>query len=147
MLSSALSVLSLLALHGAHAADLDLRISSDGVGSTSVTLRDVKPGALPSVELPGPDGRSMRVDMLLTESELEGAPAYDLSFTVTRRAPVGRKKVHEEVARPTVRFRPNEQAMVSAGGRAPIAGTEPMQYQELNSYRIQMLLRTEPGAP
>ena len=146
MISSALSLLSLLALHGAHAADLDLRISGDGVGSTSVTLRDVKPGALPSVELPGPDGRSMRVDMLLAEAVLDGAPAYELACTVTRSHPAGRRKVHEEVARPTVRFHSNQQAVVSQGGRAPVKGTDPMQYVEFNTFRIEMTLRTEPNA-
>lgn len=147
MLRPALALSALLALPAAHAADLDLTVSSDGVGPVTLTLKDVKPGALPSVELPGTDRRTMRVDMTLSESTLDDAPAYDLALTITKRTPMGRKKVHEEVSRPVVRVKPNELAQVSAGGRAPIAGTDPVEMQDLNFFKVQMMVRTEEVAP
>lgn len=141
-----LSVLGLALAAPVRAADLDLRVESDGIGPVAVTLHDVKPGKLPSVDLPGPDGRSLRLDLLLAESTMEGAPAYDLTLQITRRTPVGRRKVHEEVSRPTLRFKPDQAARVAAGARAPIAGTEPLVFQELNHYRIDVLIRTAPPA-
>ena len=140
-----LLLLALLTLPTAQAADLDLTISSDGVSPVSLVLRDVKPGALPSVELPGEDGRSVRVDLLLADQVYEGAPAYDLTLTITRREPEGRRKVHEEVSRPTLRFRPNEAALVVAGGRAPVEGGDPGAYREVNFYRVEAMVRTAEG--
>ena len=125
------------------AADLDLTITSDGIGPVSVTLHDVKPGALPSVDLPGPDGRSMRLDLKLAESTVEGEPAYDLTLTVTKRAPAGRKKVHEEVAQPTLRFRVNQPAEIFMGGERPIPGTDPVEMEPMNFIRVNALIRSE----
>ena len=48
----------LLALPAAHAADLDLKVTSDGIGPVSVTLRDVKPGAAPAPEQKPPEQKA-----------------------------------------------------------------------------------------
>ena len=136
----------LLALPTAHAADLDLKVTSDGIGPVSVTLKDVKSGALPSVDLPGPDGRSMRVDMKLADSTVEGEPAYDLTLTITKRTPAGRKKVHEEVSQPTLRFRANQPAEIFMGGERPIPGTDPVEMEPMNFVRVNALIRSDAPA-
>ena len=136
----------LLALPTAHAADLDLKVTSDGIGPVSVTLKDVKAGALPSVDLPGPDGRSMRVDMKLADSTVEGEPAYDLTLTITKRTPAGRKKVHEEVSQPTLRFRANQPAEIFMGGERPIPGTDPVEMEPMNFVRVNALIRSDAPA-
>ena len=146
MLRPALVLFALLALPTAHAADLDLMVTSDGIGPVSVTLRDIKPGALPSVDLPGPDGRSMRVDLKLAESTMEGDAAYDLTLTITKRTPVGRKKVHEEVSQPTLRFRANQPAEVFMGGERPIPGTDPVEMEPMNFVRVNALIRVDAPA-
>ncbi len=136
----------LLALPTAHAADLDLKVTSDGIGPVSVTLKDVKAGALPSVDLPGPDGRSMRVDMKLADSTVEGEPAYDLTLTITKRTPAGRKKLHEEVSQPTLRFRANQPAEIFMGGERPIPGTDPVEMEPMNFVRVNALIRSDAPA-
>lgn len=147
MLCSALALSALLALPAAQAADLDLTLTSDGIGPVSVTLRDVTPGALPSVELPGPDGRSMKVDLKLAEATVEGAPAYDLTLTITRRTPAGRRKVHEQVSQPTLRFRADQPAEVFMGGERPVPGTDPVQVEPTDFIRVTALIRStsQPG--
>lgn len=143
MLRPALALAALLAAPTAHAADLDLKITSDGIGPVSVTLHDVHAGALPSVDLPGPDGRSMRVDLTLADSTMEGDPSYDLAMVITKREPARRKRVHQEVYRPTLRFKANQSGSICTGGRRPIAGDDPVQYEEYINYRIEVLVRTE----
>ena len=146
MFRPALVLFASLALPTAHAADLDLMVTSDGIGPVSVTLRDIKPGALPSVDLPGPDGRSMRVDLQLAESTMEGDAAYDLTLTITKRTPVGRKKVHEEVSQPTLRFRANQPAEVFMGGERPIPGTDPVEMEPMNFVKVSALIRVDAPA-
>lgn len=130
----------------AAAADLDLTVASDGIGPVSVTLKDVRPGALPSVELPGPDGRSLRVDLLLADATVEGAPAYDLTLTITKRTPAGRKKVHEEISRPTLRFRADQPAEIFTGGERPVPGTDPVELELINFIRVTALIRSDAPA-
>lgn len=129
-------LLALLSLPAARAADLDLVVSADGIGPTAFTLRDVRPGTLPSVELPGADGSSMRVDLKLAESTMEGDPAYDLTLTLTRSALKGRKTVQRVVGQPTLRFRPDQPAEVFMGGQRPIPGAEPGQMEPVNFIRV-----------
>lgn len=143
MLRSVLALSALLSPPVAHAADLDLTLTSDGIGPVSVTLKDVRPGALPSVELPGPDGRSMKVDLQLADATVEGAPAYDLTLTITKRTPAGRKKVHEEIARPTLRFRADQPAEVFMGGERPVPGTDPVEMEPMNFIRVNALIRSD----
>ena len=143
MLRPALVLFALLALPTAHAADLDLKVTSDGIGPVSVTLRDIKPGALPSVDLPGPDGRSMRVDLQLAESTMEGDAAYDLTLTITKRTPIGRKKVHEEVSQPTLRFRANQPAEVFMGGEMPYTEAGTTTTIPVNFIRVNALIRVD----
>lgn len=138
-------VLLALALSGsASAADLDLIIQSDGVGPARVTLHDVQPGPLPSVLLPGAEGRTVRVDVALAESTVDGAPAYDLTFEVTRSTPAGRKRVHEEVARPVVRVLPDAEARVFMGGRQQVPGSDPAAWEPKDYFEVTARVRTEP---
>ena len=147
-MDSALSAcfLTLALASTAHAADLDVTVSSDGIGPVNFTLRDVHAGVLPSVELPGSDGRTMRMDLTLTDAVVEGAPAYDLAMRLTKSTPHGRKRVHEVVASPTLRFLPNEEARVFMGGERPIPGTDPVQMERLNFVEISAKIRTDVSA-
>ncbi len=143
MFCSTLALSALLALPAAQAADLDLTVTSDGIGPVSVTLRDVSAGKLPSVELPGADGRAMRVDLTLAESTMEGAPAYDLTLTISRDAHKGRKKVQELVAQPTLRVRADQPAEVFMGGQRPVPGTSPVEMEPVNFIRVNALIRSD----
>lgn len=148
MIRSILSLLPLLALaRPALAADLDLDLRFDGLAPVNLTFHDVVPGQLPGVDLPGVGGKSVRVDFNLAESSVDGAPAYDLAITMTQRTAAGRKRVHEEVYRPTLRFLPNQEAVVTVGGQRPIADTDPVQWEEVVNYRIEALVRTETAVP
>ncbi len=116
------------------AADLDLTVAADGIGPVSVTLRDVAPGKLPSVDVEAPDGRSLRVDLELAESAIEGERAYDLMFTLTksRLKGKGRRKVQTDLSRPTVRFKPDHDAHFTIGFRQPMPGTVPPVLERVN---------------
>lgn len=143
----ALPLLGLLALPTVgRAADLDLTVTSDGLGPVSLTLRDVSPGALPSVELPGADGRTLRLDLTLTGSSVEGQPAYDLAIRVTKRTPAGRRKVHEEIFQPVLRFLPNQEASVFTGGQRPVPGTDPVAFEPVDFIGLRVLLREDAPA-
>ena len=146
MLRPALALVALLALPTAHAADLDLKVTSDEIGPVAVTLHNVKPGSLPSVDLPGPDGHSLRVDLTLADSTIDGAPAYELILVVTKRTPTGRKKIREEVSRPTLRFKPDQDAEVIMGSEA-VACTANAQYRYwVDYFRINVRISSDTPA-
>jgi len=139
--------LGLLLAGPASAADLELTITSDGVGPATVTLHDIHPGALPSVSLPGQDGHAIRLDLTLSDSTMDGDPSYDLAMHVTRRSLEGRRKVHEDVSDPTVRFRPDHDAEVTIGSQRPIPGSDPAALQLVNFYTVKARIRTVSAAP
>jgi len=88
----------------------------------------------------------MRVDLVLADSTVEAGPAYDLMFTITRRTPAGRKKVQEEIARPTLRVLANERAEVFMGGKRPVPGTDPVEFEPMNFIRVNALVRSDAPA-
>ena len=145
MLRLLFALMVLFALPAAQAADLDLKVISDGIGPVSITLHDVKPGKLASVDLPGADGRSIRLDLRLAASTSHGEPIYKLAIKVTKRWPDGRSRVQEEVSRPTLRLKPDEDAEVFKGSEA-VACTASAQYRYLVNY-YKITARLGSGSP
>ena len=134
-----------LALLSAHAAEL--QVSWTAPGSTTpviTTLTEVQPGLLPGLVVPAQDGSEYLVYLNLNPSGAE--VQFDVEIQQLRAK--GRKGnlVAETLSRPRITTTPGTPAELRMGSRVPVAGTNPVEFQDFTLSLSLLYTDTTPAA-
>jgi len=144
----ALPLICLALAAAVQAADLHVEITAPGGEPVAIDYPDVQFGALPGLMVRGDDDSLLLVQVSLSPVEVEPDPVPQVLFDVVMQELSSDKKGRaylKVLSRPRIRAQVNEQARLAQGSRIPIAGTDPLEYED-RILSIE-LLYTDPVLP
>ena len=144
----ALPLICLALAASVQAADLHVEITAPGGQPVAIDYPDVQFGALPGLMVHGDNEGMLLVHISLSPVEVEPDPVPQVLFDVVMQELSSDKKGRaylKVLSSPQIRARVNEQARFAQGSRIPIAGTDPVEYED-RILSIE-LLYTDPVLP
>lgn len=134
-----------LAILSVHAAELQVSFTVPGsTAPVTTTLTEVQPGPLPGLVFPARDGSEYLVYLSLNPSGAE--VQFDVEIQQLQAKGRKGKLVAETLSRPRITTTPGTPAELRMGSRVPVAGTNPVEFQDFTLSLSLLYIDATPAA-